>query len=171
MCNATFFSIFPQLPRGTMESLKVPHPIHTKTSPLIGINVSEKKLSLPELDSWLSIDAAIIRHSLWFKASDHNPCEQISGAWQCPGNSVSWLDSLASTPHCQCSVTAMLHDAMQFLSNLKSGFYLNMIFIGLLDYWYKMWSVDKAAYVPIAFMYTAMKLLQIGVKIGLANAS
>ena len=51
LCNATFFSIFPQLPHGTMKSLKVPHPIYTKTSPLIGINVSEKKLSLPELDS------------------------------------------------------------------------------------------------------------------------
>ena len=74
----------------------------------------KKKLSLPELDSWLSIDAAIIRHSLWFKALDHNPCEQISRAWQCPGNSVSWLDSLDRTPHCQCSVTATLHDAMQF---------------------------------------------------------
>ena len=50
-CNATFFAIFPQSLHGTMVSSKVPHPIHTKTSLLIGINVSEKKLSLLELDS------------------------------------------------------------------------------------------------------------------------
>ena len=161
LCNATFFSIFPQLPHGTMKSLKVPHPIYTKTSPLIGINVSEKKLSLPELDSWLSIDAAIIRHSLWFKALDHNPCEQISRAWQCPGSSVSWLDP-ASKPapncKCHCDVTC----ALQFSFQSRVWSVSPHVFIGLLVHNV----ISGESYVPIEFVYTAMKLLQIGVKIG-----
>lgn len=129
-----------------MVSSKVPHPIHTKTSLLIGINVSEKKLSLLELDSRLSIDAAIIRHSLWFKALDHNPCEQISGAWQCPVNSVSWLDNLAQTQHLILCVTLMLHDfcsVVFFLSRVSGSLGLYLFII--LGYWWNiMWSAARA---------------------------
>ena len=119
----------------------------------------KKKLSLPELDSWLSIDAAIIRHSLWFKALDHNPCEQISRAWQCPGSSVSWLDP-ASTHCCKCHCDVTC--ALQFSFQSRVWAVSPHVFIGLLVHNV----ISGESYVPIEFVYTAMKLLQIGVKIG-----
>ena len=113
--------------------------------------IRNKKLSLLELDSWLSIDAAIIRHSLWYKALDHNPCEQISGAWQCPVNSVSWLDNLCSSdpaPHRQChsDVTWFLQHSFPFNLGLGS-LYLFIDNIILLGYWWNiMWLVERATY-------------------------